>query len=160
MTQSNDMTQANTDFALPKILEDLQKVREYLKDHYLSLKKDGYDTETSDASDMIAFVERAIIFSTRTIPPQSQNRAVLDAAQAVIDRWETPLWKDVPATAGYIHALRDAIAASTQADEVNVIDGLEDAVNFTGDWATPKGYAHFRKLKLAAHEHLKRQKGR
>lgn len=30
------------------------------------------------------------------------------AAQAVVDRWETPLWKDAPATAVYIADLRDA----------------------------------------------------
>jgi hypothetical protein len=33
-----------------------------------------------------------------------------EAAQAVIDRWDTPLWKDVPATATYINALREALA--------------------------------------------------
>lgn len=33
------------------------------------------------------------------------------AAQAVIDRWETPLWKNAPATATFIYALRDALAA-------------------------------------------------
>ena len=33
------------------------------------------------------------------------------AAQAVIDRWDTPLWKDVPATAEYIGRLRAALAA-------------------------------------------------
>lgn len=33
------------------------------------------------------------------------------AAQAVIARWETPLWKDAPATAACIAALRDALAA-------------------------------------------------
>ncbi len=38
---------------------------------------------------------------------QSVNAAGL----AVVDRWETPLWKDAPATAGFIYALRDAIAA-------------------------------------------------
>ena len=27
-------------------------------------------------------------------------------AQTVVDRWDTPLWKDVPATAEYIGALR------------------------------------------------------
>lgn len=32
------------------------------------------------------------------------------AAQAVIDRWDTPLWKDVPATAEFINALRAAVA--------------------------------------------------
>lgn len=33
-----------------------------------------------------------------------------EAAQALIDRWETPLWKDAPATAEYIHRLRAALA--------------------------------------------------
>ena len=41
----------------------------------------------------------------------TQTPDLRTAAQAVIDRWETPLWKDAPATAGYIAALRDALAA-------------------------------------------------
>jgi hypothetical protein len=35
--------------------------------------------------------------------PQDKLRK---AAQAVVDRWDTPLWKDVPATAEYINTLR------------------------------------------------------
>ena len=31
------------------------------------------------------------------------------AAQAVVDRWHTPLWKNVAATAEYINALAKAI---------------------------------------------------
>lgn len=38
-------------------------------------------------------------------------QGLVKAAQAVIDRWETPLWKDVPATGTFIYALRDAIKA-------------------------------------------------
>jgi hypothetical protein len=34
---------------------------------------------------------------------------LVDAAQAVVDRWDTPSWKDVPATAEYINALRNAL---------------------------------------------------
>ena len=33
------------------------------------------------------------------------------AAQAVVDRWGTPLWKDAPATAIYINTLRNALEA-------------------------------------------------
>ncbi len=33
------------------------------------------------------------------------------AAQDVVDRWDTPLWKDTPATAHYIDRLRGALAA-------------------------------------------------
>lgn len=32
------------------------------------------------------------------------------AAQAVVDRWDTPAWKDVPHTAEYISRLRAALA--------------------------------------------------
>jgi len=35
--------------------------------------------------------------------------ALTEAAQAVVARWDTPLWKDVPATGGFINALRDAL---------------------------------------------------
>lgn len=41
----------------------------------------------------------------------TQTQDLRTAAQAVIDRWETPLWKDAPATAEYIAALRDALEA-------------------------------------------------
>lgn len=32
----------------------------------------------------------------------TNNDALRDAAQELIDRWEAPLWKDAPATAVYI----------------------------------------------------------
>lgn len=41
--------------------------------------------------------------------PAPQDIALRKAAQAVIDRWETPSWKDVPATAVYINELREAL---------------------------------------------------
>lgn len=42
------------------------------------------------------------------------------AAQALVDRWDTPLWKDAEHTGKYIDALRQALAASpamTEAEE-------------------------------------------
>lgn len=33
------------------------------------------------------------------------------AAQALVDRWDTPLWKDAPHTGKYIDALRAALSA-------------------------------------------------
>ena len=33
-------------------------------------------------------------------------------AKAVVDRWDTPLWKEVPATAEYINALRKVLEES------------------------------------------------
>lgn len=54
----------------------------------------------------------------------TQTPDLRTAAQAVIDRWETPLWKDAPATAGYIAALRDALAA----------DHTEHHLEMVGRW--------------------------
>jgi len=54
----------------------------------------------------------------------TQQPDLRTAAQAVIDRWETPLWKDAPATAGYIAALRDALAA----------DHTEHHLEMAGRW--------------------------
>jgi len=36
---------------------------------------------------------------------------LLDASREVVERWDTPLWKDVPATATYIARLRKAVQA-------------------------------------------------
>lgn len=45
--------------------------------------------------------------------------ALMSAAKSVIERWDSPSWKDLPATADYIHKLRNAVAimgdASTDA---------------------------------------------
>ena len=35
---------------------------------------------------------------------------LLEAAESVIERWDTPAWKDVPATVHYIGDLRKALA--------------------------------------------------
>ena len=46
---------------------------------------------------------------------QSREREIeelREAAQALVDRWETPLWKDAPATATFIHRLRDALSSA------------------------------------------------
>ena len=48
---------------------------------------------------------------TTTTTPTSGAADLRTAAQAVVDRWDTPLWKDVPATAEYIGRLRAALAA-------------------------------------------------
>lgn len=39
-----------------------------------------------------------------------QRDELLAAAKTVVARWDTPLWKDVPATATFINELRAAIA--------------------------------------------------
>lgn len=46
---------------------------------------------------------------------QQPSVDVLDAAKAVVERWDTPLWKDVPHTAIFIHKLRDSLQAMNEA---------------------------------------------
>jgi hypothetical protein len=40
-----------------------------------------------------------------------QRDELLATGQAVVDRWDSPLWKDQPHTAEFINALRQAIAS-------------------------------------------------
>ena len=42
---------------------------------------------------------------------KDQDIAVDAAARAVVERWDTPLWKDAPATAGFINRLRAALCS-------------------------------------------------
>ena len=49
---------------------------------------------------------RTALAALRAQPDHSE---LVTAARAVVERWETPLWKDAPATAGYINRLRDAL---------------------------------------------------
>ena len=47
----------------------------------------------------------------RAIEYQSQRDTLVDAAQAVVNRWDAPTWKELESTAKLISALRKAIAA-------------------------------------------------
>ena len=65
------------------------------------------------------------------------------AAQAVVDRWDTPLWKDVPATAEYIGRLRAALAAGQATAAPENIRGIlarcRDFIDTTKAPAYPAG---------------------
>ena len=39
-----------------------------------------------------------------------QRDELLKALEAIIERWDTPLWKDVPHTGNYINAARIVVA--------------------------------------------------
>lgn len=41
------------------------------------------------------------------------NEKLIEAAKAVIDRWYSPLWKDLPHTGEFINRLREAVADSS-----------------------------------------------
>jgi hypothetical protein len=51
-----------------------------------------------------------------TSPPPTAPAELIAAAKAVVERWDTPLWKDVPHTAEYINRLRAAIPGAVPAD--------------------------------------------
>ena len=40
-------------------------------------------------------------------PQVTYHKKLEELAQAVVDRWDTPLWKDTKSTAEYINALRN-----------------------------------------------------
>jgi len=45
---------------------------------------------------------------------RNELQGLKHAAQAVVDRWETPLWKDAEPTASVIYRLRDALAPTPE----------------------------------------------
>ena len=51
--------------------------------------------------------------SQRAADEIERNRAAIEelisAGNAVVERWESPLWKDLPHTGEFIYALRDVI---------------------------------------------------
>jgi len=42
---------------------------------------------------------------------REQRDALAEAAQAVVDRWDAPTWKELEPTAKFMNALRNALAA-------------------------------------------------
>ena len=81
--------------------------------------------------------------ATNTTTPTSGAADLRTAAQAVVDRWDTPLWKDVPATAEYIGRLRAALAAGQATAAPENIRGIlarcRDFIDTTKAPAYPAG---------------------
>ena len=64
----------------------------------ITIKKDQLNAMIDDAAKQIADL-------------QVKNEALIKTAKAVIDRWDSPNWRDGTHTAEYIHSLRDAVKA-------------------------------------------------
>ena len=85
-----------------------------------------------------------------TTTPTSGAADLRTAAQAVVDRWDTPLWKDVPATAEYIGRLRAALAAGqATAAQVVVLDDVAALVRAAQAFVLEPD-SHKKKLELEA----------
>lgn len=59
----------------------------------------------------------------QSAPAVPVPQGLREAAQAVVERWDTPLWKDVPATAVYIADLRAALSAAPQPPDAFQTEG-------------------------------------
>lgn len=71
-------------------------------------------------------IETAAIKNIRQL--EAENARITAAAQAVIDRWHTPKWKDEKPTGDFIYALRDAIAKEEQTKEQGALGALKRSV--------------------------------
>jgi hypothetical protein len=60
---------------------------------------------------------------------KDQDIAVYAAARAVVERWDTPLWKDAPATAGFINRLRAALSSENSAITSAIASGASESSN-------------------------------
>lgn len=54
--------------------------------------------------------ELALLASEKLNALTKQRDELLKAAKAVVNRWDSPQWKDQPHTGNYINALRQAVA--------------------------------------------------
>jgi dethiobiotin synthetase len=91
---------------IPRLIEDL-RVQAELTDTYT------YE-EAADALESLLSHAKANAYEITSLRQQLTKPAdevLIEAAKAVVERWETPLWKDAPAAAKFIYRLRDAINA-------------------------------------------------
>ena len=78
--------------------------------HLAQFKQSEIDELSAELSLVNVDLEITKLGAAKTMQEfMRENRKLREAAQAVIDRWDTPHWKDVPATAEYIGRLRAAL---------------------------------------------------
>jgi len=72
------------------------------------------DTETLE----VYFSEHGdrLVCSVESQILRRQRDILLEAGTAIVERWDTPLWKDVPHTAEFINKLRKAIEEINQGE--------------------------------------------
>jgi len=81
--------EANPNSVLIKLLEGLREK----------------DLARQDLDESLATAIRALVAAN----------ALADKAEELVNRWEQPSWKDTKPTAGFIYALREAVAAYEEA---------------------------------------------
>lgn len=78
-------------------------------------------------------------------PPTDEE--LIAAARAVVERWDTPHWKDVPATAVFINRLRNALC--------DRLDGRGGGEVVAWRWRNPGGVWNYQedRQRIAKAEH-------
>ena len=103
-------------FEPPKIMEYTGNLYGKIGREMIPLKLTSEDVDRMQIA--IQDRERQIDELNETIDRiKDQDIAVYAAARAVVDRWDTPPWKDVPATAGFISRLRAALSSENSSVE-------------------------------------------
>ena len=89
------------------------------------------------------------------------------AAQAVVERWDTPLWKDVPHTAVYINALRKALAEQPKDEPVAITRSgvppfreppaeVLNAANLVSKWTSANNWRNWRIVDCHSYDYVQR----
>jgi len=81
--------------------------------YYMERKPQAWDNlraALSQGKDVLISANYAQVSSSAT---PKEGEELVRAAQAVVDRWDTPLWKDVPHTGEFIGKLREALSPYT-----------------------------------------------
>lgn len=95
----------------------------------LYAEETGFHLDDSPAA-LLDFV-RAVL--ARWGAPALTREEVRTAAQALVDRWDTPAWKDAEHTGAFIQRLREALAAPP-APEVRVPLSIEEVEAILARW--------------------------
>jgi hypothetical protein len=105
------------DYASATQRENVQLKREVINwktAHDIAIEqRDRAQSKIENQAERIKCLEGATNHATGTplSKMREQRDRLAEVAQAVWDRWETPLWKDHPPTALVMNKLRDALAA-------------------------------------------------
>jgi hypothetical protein len=100
----------------PREVYELREQREEARDEIKKLKREVINWKTAhdiaiEQCDSLLEEREQWRMSSVCRELVEQRDRLAEVAQAVWDRWETPLWKDHPPTALVMNKLRDALAA-------------------------------------------------
>jgi len=66
---------------------------------------------TNQDTDKVYSYKKCNELRDEIVATRKQRDTLAEAAQAVVDRWDAPTWKDLEPTAKFMKALRNALAA-------------------------------------------------